>query len=348
MLFSHPTGRRVRGLRAGAVAAVAAIALSSCGTDTTEEETAAPSGEGSGAFPVTIEHAFGSTEITEKPERVVTVGWSDEGTLLALDIVPVGIAESTFGAREDGLLEWDAEKLEELGGEKPTLISNDDGIPVEQVASLAPDLILGVQSGLEENQYEQLSQIAPTIPYLDKPWQTAWQDQTVAVGRSVGMEEEAQQLVDDTNAYIDGIAEQHPQFAEKTFAFGTVTQDGQLAFYIDGEPRAEVMKQLGFAPAGITEQLDVAEGQFFGTTSMENADKVDADVMVMWYNSADAREAAEANPVFQQIPAVQDGGYVAFDDDAVAMAMSAVSPLSLPWAVDQFLPDLVKAAEGKA
>ncbi|GAA3722889.1 iron complex transport system substrate-binding protein [Spinactinospora alkalitolerans] len=343
MLMTRP-----QAWRAGALAVAAATVMTGCGTATGTEEADSSAGGGSGAYPVTVEHAFGSTEITERPERIVTVGWSDEGTLLALDVVPVGIAESTFGAGEDGLLPWDRERLEELGGETPALISNDDGIPVEQVANLAPDLILGVQSGLEEGQYEDLSQVAPTIPYLDKPWQTEWQEQTLAIGRALGREDEAQGLVDDTDAYIDGVAEEHPEFAGKSFVFGTVTPDGQLAFYIAGEPRAEVMKQLGFEPAAITDELDVADGQFYGTTSMENADQVDADVMVMWFNTEQDRRDAEDNPVFSKIPAVQNGGYVAFDDPAVAMAMSAVSPLSLPWAVDKFAPELAEAAAGEA
>src|SRR5262245_31240141 len=38
------------------------------------------------AFPVTIEHKYGSTEITQRPERIVTVGLTDHDALLALRI----------------------------------------------------------------------------------------------------------------------------------------------------------------------------------------------------------------------------------------------------------------------
>ena len=327
--------------RITAVAAAVALAATGCGTGTAEDAS-----EGGGES-VTIEHVYGSTEISGTPERIATVGWSDEGTLLELGIVPVGLAESTY-ASEDGYLPWDVEKIEELGGEKPTLLHTDDGIDAEEVATLEPDLILGVQSGMEESEYEQLSQVAPTIPYLDQPWMTGWKEQSLTIGKAVGQEDEAQQLVDDTEDYIAGLAEEHPEFADKTFVIGTVMPAGQLAFYVEGEARPELMKQLGFTPAGVTETLEPEEGAFYGIMSMEEADTIDADVMVMWYNTEEDQKKLEDNSVFQQIPAVENGGYIAFTDPTIAMAVSTPNPLSLPWAMDDFIPELAKAAEGEA
>ncbi|GAA3741465.1 iron-siderophore ABC transporter substrate-binding protein [Salinactinospora qingdaonensis] len=335
-------------LAGAATAIVAAAALTGCGGSGESDEggsTAAESAD-TGAFPVSIEHTYGSTEITERPERIVTVGWSDEGTLLELGIVPVGIAESTF-ASEDGYLPWDVAKIEELGGELPTLINTDNGIPTEQVATLAPDLILGVQSGMQESEYEDLSQVAPTIPYLDQPWMTGWQEQTQAIGTAVGKPDEATALVAETEDYLAELAAEHPEFEGTSFVIGTM-YEGEFAFYVEGEPRAELMKQLGFTPAEVTDELHVADGQFYGTLSMENADKIDAQTMVMWFNTAEDQQRIEDNEVFQQIPAVRDGGYIAFNDPALAMAVSTPNPLSLPWAMDEFVPELGKAAQGQA
>ena len=55
-------------------------------------------------FPVAIEHAFGSTTIARKPERVATVAWANHEVPLALGIVPVGFAAANFGDDDgDGL-----------------------------------------------------------------------------------------------------------------------------------------------------------------------------------------------------------------------------------------------------
>ena len=60
------------------VAAVAlatlAIALTGCSAEPAAAPDSTPAADG--AFPVTIEHAFGETTIEEAPERVVTWGWA--------------------------------------------------------------------------------------------------------------------------------------------------------------------------------------------------------------------------------------------------------------------------------
>ncbi|MDA0563461.1 iron-siderophore ABC transporter substrate-binding protein [Streptomonospora sp. S1-112] len=328
-----------------ALTAAVALTAAGCGAPADTEDGAS----GGDWTPVTIEHAYGSTEITEKPERIVTVGWSDEATLLELGIVPVGMTASTYAGDKDGYLPWDLEKLEELDAEKPELINTDDGISAEQVANLAPDLILGVQSGMEESEYEQLSEVAATVPYLDQPWMTDWQDQTLAIGRAVGMEEEAQQLAEETAARVEDAAAEHPEFAEATFAVGSVVPDSnEFGFYVEQDARSVLMEQLGFTSAGFLEDINVRDGQFYGTLSMEKAEDIDADVLVMWYNTPEERERLEDNPVFQQIDAVRENRYVAYDDPATAMAISTPNPLTLPWVLEDYTADLAAAVEGEA
>lgn len=68
---------------------IASIMLGACGTDrgptASPPATPPPTTEGAtAAFPVTIEHKYGSTQVTEDPERVVTVGLTDHDAVLAL------------------------------------------------------------------------------------------------------------------------------------------------------------------------------------------------------------------------------------------------------------------------
>ena len=73
-----------------------ALLLPACGDDEPasagQGASAAPAAEES-AFPVTIEHKWGSTTIESAPERVVVVGLREQDALLALGIVPVGTTE---------------------------------------------------------------------------------------------------------------------------------------------------------------------------------------------------------------------------------------------------------------
>lgn len=333
--------------RTALMGAAAALLAAGCG---------APSGSGADGSasggdwsPVTIEHTYGSTTVDKKPERIVAVGWSDEATLLELGIVPVGMNASTYAGDDEGYLPWDLEKLEEMGAEKPELINTDDGISAEQVANLAPDLVLGVQSGMEKAEYEQLSQVAPTVPYLDEPWMTSWKDQTAAIGKAVGKPEEAEKIAADASAHIDGLAKDHPEFKDTTYAVGSIMPStGELGFYIGKDARVILMEQLGFTPAGFTKDLPVEDGQFYGTLSMENADKIDADVLVMWYNSAEERKQLEGNAVFQKVDAVQNSGYIAYDDAEQSMAISTPNPLTIPWVMDGYTERLSAAAKGEA
>ena len=59
------------------LAAAASVALAACGSDdesTTAASTA--SSTASGAFPVTVTHAFGTATIPKAPQRVATVGFN--------------------------------------------------------------------------------------------------------------------------------------------------------------------------------------------------------------------------------------------------------------------------------
>ena len=63
------------------------------------------SAEETTSYPVVIKHAFGTTTIAKKPQRVATVAWANHEVPLALGIVPVGFAAANFGDDDgDGLL----------------------------------------------------------------------------------------------------------------------------------------------------------------------------------------------------------------------------------------------------
>src|SRR5690349_18320733 len=96
---------------------IAMLVLSACGAPVTEEvqapateavlveATEAPATEATAsAYPVTIEHKYGSTTITEFPERIVLVGLTEQDALLALGVVPVATRE-WYGERPGAVFE---------------------------------------------------------------------------------------------------------------------------------------------------------------------------------------------------------------------------------------------------
>ena len=92
--------------------------------------------------------------------------WANHEVPLALGVVPVGMAEANFGDDDgDGVLPWVEEKLDELGAETPVLFDETDGIDFEAVADTEPDVILAAYSGLTQEDYDTLSEIAPVVAY---------------------------------------------------------------------------------------------------------------------------------------------------------------------------------------
>lgn len=314
------------------------------GSDTTEPvDPGAPSAEGD-TFPVTIDTALGEVTITAKPERVVTLGWGSQDVALALGVIPVGMQDMTGNTGDDtGILPWDTPLL---NGETPELIpSSSQEIPLEQIASLAPDVILAVNSGLTNDQYAELTKIAPTVAYPDKPWLTSMQDQTEMVGKALGLSAEATALLEQTDELVAQAKADHPEFDGKTIAFGSGTTTDTYNVYLQSDSRVTLLESFGFT---ISPSLPTEAPSFAAQISLEELDTIDSDVLVAWYLSEEVQQKLETSPLFDSIPAVKAKGYVPLTDPAMVYATSSVTVLSLPWMLERYLPLLSAAANGES
>ena len=114
---------RILGIGAAAVLAAGLVA---CSTPAATSSDAGADDAASDAFPLTIEHVYGETTITEKPERVATVAWANHEVPLALGIVPVGMSKATWGDDNgNGVLPWVEDELTELGVDTSVLGDTD-------------------------------------------------------------------------------------------------------------------------------------------------------------------------------------------------------------------------------
>ena len=88
----------------------------------------------------------------------------------------------------------------------------------EAILALEPDVISAIDSGITEEEYESLSQIAPTIAqsadYVD--FGTPWQDTVLTVGQVLGQSDDAEALVAEVEGQIEAAREANPQFDGKT------------------------------------------------------------------------------------------------------------------------------------
>lgn len=340
--------------RALVLSALTVPALAACSGGTSGSDTgsgSASDGGGAGSYPVTITHLYGDTEITVEPTSIATVSWVNGESVLALDIVPVGMPLVEWGGNDNGSTDWTDAKLEELGAawgsdSAPAQYSEADGLNVDEIAALTPDLIIAAYSGLTEEEYEQLTQIAPTIGPLAANYTAAWDEVLTVVGQATGRADQAEQLISDVQAQQAAVGEDNPAVAESTFIAGTLgLSDNTISLYTAGDTRPRFFAALGMTQAEVVTENTEDESTFFMEWSAERADELVSDIFYTWASAGDTVEDFEANDLFAQVPAVADGGLVLTADDHLTLSVSAANVLSIPWAIENFVPDVIAAAE---
>lgn len=334
------------------IVSVGLLAACSTGPDRSEATDDSPAHGGRtkpdpDAFPVTIEHALGSTTIKHEPKRVATLGWGDQDDALALGVVPVGATKLTWGGNKQGSSSWFDQKLAELDGKAPTRYDDSDGAPVADIAKLDPDVILATNSGVTKTEYKKLSKIAPVVVYPDDPWTTPWQKSLTMVGKALGRSQAAEKLADETGEKIKKARKQYPQLAGRTVIFGylTATDLSTIGIYSSKDPRVALMHDLGMVDAPAVKDV-VQPGKFYDTVSAERAASLKSDVFLTWSeHSGDMKKFAK-NDLIGKIPAVKNGHVYAEEDDRVSMAVTNPTPLSIPYVLKHFVPEVAKAVDG--
>ncbi|GAA3818629.1 iron-siderophore ABC transporter substrate-binding protein [Nocardioides panacisoli] len=339
-----------RSLLACCTLLAAATLLSGCSTGSTQA-TDTPSAATSAdpdAFPVTIEHAYGETTIPSEPARVVSIGSSDQDDLLALGVVPVGIQKVTWGGNARGTTPWFDARLEELGGATPTLLDETDDIPVDEVAALEPDLILATLSGITQQQYDKLSKIAPVVAYPDQPWTTTWQQSLEMTGEAVGRSELAEQLEEETEAAFTQARTDFPELQGKTFIWGALatTDLSQVYYYTPRDLRPVFLTSIGMQNAPVIERIS-PEDSFYGQLSAERAAELESDFFFTYaVKESDAQTFAD-DRLLGRIPAIANGHLWASTDNITSNAAGVPTPLSVPYAIEHFVPKVAEAVAGR-
>jgi iron-siderophore transport system substrate-binding protein len=334
-----------------AAAVLLTAGLAACSsTSPTGAEPAAGGASSSAAWtPVTIKHALGTTTIDAKPERVATVNWANHEVPLALGVVPVGMAAANFGDDDgDGVLPWVEKKLEELGAQTPVLFDETDGVDFEAVADTDPDVILAAYSGLTQEDYDTLSEIAPVVAYPETAWGTSWRDVIRLNSETMGMAEEGKALVSDLEGEIKDAVAKRPEIAGTSAAFLTHVDTADLSevsFYTTHDTRAMFFEDLGLTtPASIAEASATTE-KFSLTQSAERADAFDDVDMIVTYGGEELVDTLKGDPLLSQMPAVKAGAVVNLPATSPLGTAANPTPLSISWVLDDYLSLLAEAAD---
>lgn len=338
-----------------ALLVAAVVVLAGCGAtgSGSGSGTKARAGAAAESFPVSIEHAHGTTTIKQKPRRIVAVSWMSLDVVAALGTVPVGV-DKQWGGDKKGYTPWFRDAVDKLGGPLPEILNYGDAgeIDFEQILSLEPDLIIGLYSGITDVDYKRLSEIAPTLPYLKKPWDGGtWQEMTRTIGKAMGEDAKAEKLVGDVQRRLAGVAEEHPEFKDTTFAYGVALTPGatEVGLYVDYDARVRLLTEMGFenTPSMSAIASTVKGTNWYGGVSLEKLDTIEADIFVAWANGpADVRHSLK-DPVFTRWAPIAAKRYAFVQDATMGMATSGPSVLSIPWAIERYVPMLADAVAGR-
>jgi iron complex transport system substrate-binding protein len=280
---------------------------------------------------VTVKHIFGETKIPAPPKRVVSAGFTEQDDLLAVGVVPIAVTD-WFGAQPFGVWPWAQPKL---GTAQPVVLTLNDGIQVDQIASLKPDLIVAVNAGLDEDTYKKLSAIAPTIAQSGPDaFFEPWKDQATAIGQAVFKADDMAGLITAVDQKFAAVGKNNPQFAGKKALLlaGTFYQDSVRV--TEAGWRTDFLTNMGFT-------IPDTGGWLIPRDKMATV-LDDADVLIWTTESDDEQAALLADPVVAKLRATALKRNV-FTGKDLAGAIAFASTLSYPVVADQLPPLLTKA-----
>ncbi|WP_119069814.1 ABC transporter substrate-binding protein [Rubrobacter indicoceani] len=257
-------------------------------------------GSGSSGGTRTLEHAMGTAEVPENPERVVVLDTGELDSAVSLGVTPVGAVEAVAGQGLPGYLEG-TDEIELVGTiEEPNL---------ETISTLEPDLILS-SSLRHEAIYDQLSQIAPTV--FTEETGVTWRENFDKHAEALNREAEAEQVVSDYESRIEDFrnatGDTPPTVSVVRFTPGDTRiyqKESFIGTILDdaGLPRPEAQDVEDFALLNVTAEAipDMAGDVIYTTVYDREADTAKADIT--------------SDPLWQNLEAVQNDRVYEVSDD---------------------------------
>lgn len=279
---------------------------------------------------VTVKHIFGETKIPAPPKRVVSAGFTEQDDLLAVGVVPIAVT-NWWGDQPFGVWPWAQPKL---AGAQPEVLDLSNGIQVDRIAALKPDLIVATNAGLDQDTYTKLSAIAPTIAQSgQEAFYEPWKEQAAAISQAVFKFDEMAALVKSVEDKFTEVGKINPQFSGKRALLleGTVVDDA--VHVLTPGWRSEFLTQMGLV-------VPDTGGSALTRDRMESV--LDGADVLIWATESDAQQAALlADPTIAKLRATT-GQRNLFTGKDLAGAIAFASPLSYPVVADELPPALAK------
>ncbi|MBZ5486179.1 iron-siderophore ABC transporter substrate-binding protein [Halomonas aquamarina] len=278
-----------------------------------------------------LDTAYGSVDVPDSPERIVTLYEGALDASVAVGVTPVG-AIATRGGNEVAAYigeHIDTSQLDMVGVARETNI--------EAILRLEPDLILAPPQ-LAEEQYRLLSRLAPTVvPDTNGISRDGWKAESRLYGQALGKE-------DDIEEALERIEQRAAELNERLSEAG-MSGTAYLARWMPAGPMvmsSELFATGVLAATGL--EVDdaglVSEGSAHSDVlSLENLSMIDGDwlfLATLNEEGQQALDAAEQSSAFTRLNVVKE-------DHVVPVNGQVWSSASGPLAAEVILNDIENA-----
>ncbi|MBS4923238.1 MAG: iron-siderophore ABC transporter substrate-binding protein [Streptococcus salivarius] len=262
----------------------------------------------------TIVHDFGTTKLKKVPKRIVILDNLYGEIMNPLDITPVGATTGQADSQEFSTLfkkQYKDAKVVSVGWQ-----GNPD---LDKIAELKPDLIL--MTGEQEDLYEELSEIAPTVGYqinTDENWD--YHETSLKVAEIFDKRDEMKKDLDRVDAREAVFAENvKAKFGNQKLMYLRVT-DNDIRYYAYGH----------FGYLYDTYHFNRAEtfnpDDMFQVIDPDKLKDINPDLLIV---QADSQELLDNklknNPVWSSLKAVQNNKVIYADYSTYMLGFGIVS-----------------------
>ena len=262
----------------------------------------------------TIVHDFGTTELKKVPKRIVILDNLYGEILNPLDITPVGATTGQADSQEFSTLfkkQYKDAKVVSVGWQ-----GNPD---LDKIAELKPDLIL--MTGEQEDLYEELSEIAPTVGYqINTDENCDYHETSLKVAEIFDKRDEMKKDLDRVDAREAVFAENvKAKFGNQKLMYLRVT-DNDIRYYAYGH----------FGYLYDTYHFNRAEtfnpDDMFQVIDPDKLKDINPDLLIV---QADSQELLDNklknNPVWSSLKAVQNNKVIYADYSTYMLGFGIVS-----------------------
>ena len=262
----------------------------------------------------TIVHDLGTTKLKKVPKRIVILDNLYGEILNPLDITPVGATTGQANSQEFSTLfkkQYKDAKVVSVGWQ-----GNPD---LDKIAELKPDLIL--MTGEQEDLYEELSEIAPTVGYqinTDENWD--YHETSLKVAEIFDKRDEMKKDLDRVDAREAVFAENvKAKFGNQKLMYLRVT-DNDIRYYAYGH----------FGYLYDTYHFNRAEtfnpDDMFQVIDPDKLKDINPDLLIVQEDSQELLEnKLKNNPVWSSLKAVQNNKVIYADYSTYMLGFGIVS-----------------------